>query len=181
MDMMAWYGGFEQYAAWNIRDMILESGNVDTILRSDRLYRDRYGQLMVQEARHIFNQNNPNYRMLFYNDTPAKIITRMVTNYIGDAGFVTRIGWDFKQLEKETQLERTGGEYLDKVPYMNGKGCTEHGGEGDTVIAKGYVTDKYINDKDEGIIDLVCWAETLEEDKIIEVCPAAARLPFKKG
>lgn len=136
---------------------------------------------MVAESRHIFNMNDPDYRMLFYNDTPAKIITRLVTNYIGDAGFVTRIGWEFQQLTKEMQLERTGGEYLDKVPYMKDKGCTEHGGEGDTVIGKGYVTDKYINDKGEGIIDLVCWAETLDEGKIVEVCPASARLPLKKG
>jgi hypothetical protein len=79
------------------------------------------------------------------------------------------------------QLERPGGEYMDKVPYMKGKGCTEHGGEGDTVIGKGYVTDKYINDRGEGIIDLVCWGETLDEGKIVEVCPASARLPLKTG
>jgi hypothetical protein len=109
------------------------------------------------------------------------VITRLVTNYIGDSGFVTRIGWEFQQLTKEMQLERPGGEYMDKVPYMKGKGCTEHGGEGDTVIGKGYVTDKYINDRGEGIIDLVCWGETLDEGKIVEVCPASARLPLKTG
>lgn len=52
---------------------------------------------------------------------------------------------------------------------------------GDTVIGKGYVTDKYINDKGEDIIDLVCWAETPDKGKIIEVCPAAAKPPLKKG
>ncbi|MBN1625789.1 MAG: MaoC family dehydratase [Deltaproteobacteria bacterium] len=172
MDMVGWYGGFQQYAPWSVREKLL---------RGESMYRDRFGQYMVGEARHIFNMNNPDYRMLFYNDTPAKIITRMVTNYIGDAGLVTRIGWEFMQLTEEMQLARPGGEYLDKVPYMKGKGCTEHGGEGDTVVAKGYVTDKYINDKGEGIIDLVCWGETLDKGKIIELCPASARLPLKKG
>ena len=116
--------------------------------------------------------------MVFYNDTAAKIITRMVTNYIGDAGFVTRVCWRFKQLYKEMQVERPGGEFLDKVPYMKGKECTRHGAEGDTIIAKGYVTDKYINERGEHIIDISCWAETLD-DNIIQIVGASARLPSK--
>lgn len=66
---------------------------------------------------------------------------------------------------------------MDKVPYMKGKGCTVYGSEGDTVIAKDYVTDKYINDRGEHIIDLTCWGETLD-NRIIQVV-AAAKLPSK--
>ena len=124
--------------------------------------------------------NIPGSRTIFYNDTAAKDITRLVTNYIGDAGFVTRIGWMFQQMYKEMRYPREGGEYLDKVPYMKGKGLTVHGMETDTAIGRGYVTDKYVNDKGEHCIDLVCWAETLDK-RIIEVVPASARLPSKGG
>jgi hypothetical protein len=116
--------------------------------------------------------------MLFYNDTGTKHITRMVTNYIGDAGFVTRVCWVFRQLFEDMIIENAGSEVLDKVPYMKGKGCTRHGTEGDTVIAKGCVTDKYINDRGEHTIDLACWGETLDGD-IVQVVAASAKLPSK--
>jgi hypothetical protein len=63
---------------------------------------------------------------------------------------------------------------------MKGKTCTVHPSEGDTVIGKGYVTDKYINDRGEHTIDLTCWAETLD-DRIIQVVGISAKLPSKKG
>ncbi len=142
------------------------------------MFRDRYGQYLDLTALHYGGRNIPGARALFYNNTAAQFIARMITNYIGDAGFVTRIGWVFQQFFKHMQYPREGGEYLDKVPYMKGKACTVHPSEGDTVIAKGYVTDKYINDRGEHIIDLVCWGETLDR-RIVQVVPAAAKLPSK--
>lgn len=169
MDMIGWYG---QRSHDDLRDQIKKGAK--------ELFHDPLGQYYSSIALHLTGRNIPGSRMVFYNDTAAKHVTRLVTNYIGDAGFVTRIGWMFQQLYKEFQDERVGGEYLDLVPYMKGKGCTVHGGEGDTVIGKGYVTKKYKNDKGEGIIDLTCWAETLD-NRIIEVVPASAKLPLKKG
>lgn len=168
MDMIGLYN--PRY--YNIRDLVQKNDK--------NLFRDPYGQYLFSSSLHFGGRNIPGHRAIFYNDTPAKHITRMVTNYVGDAGFIVKLGWMFQQFYKEFQDERVGGEYLDKVPYMKGKGCTVHGGEGDTVIAKGYVTDKYKNENGEGIIDLTCWGETLD-NQIIEVVPISVRLPLKKG
>jgi len=164
----------------------LHGGGGRTSLRGSKAdlnttFRDRYGIYMNIAAIHHGSRNIPNGRAVFYNHTAALLMTRMVTNYIGDAGLVTRLCWKFKQLFNEMQVERfQGRDILDRVPYMKGKTCTVHPSEGDTVIAKGYVTDKYINDRGEHTIDISAWAETLDE-RIIEVVAYSAKLPSKKG
>jgi hypothetical protein len=70
---------------------------------------------------------------------------------------------------------------MELVPHMKGKECTLHGGEGDTLITRGYVTKKYKNEKGEGIIDIACWAETLDPGRIVGIVGASAKLPLKKG
>lgn len=165
MDMAEWYGG----STMPKRKMVKNART---------LFRDRYGNYLFDYAMHYGGRNIPGSRAVFYNDTGCKHIIRMLTNYIGDGGFITRVCWRFKQLFKEMQVTRPGGEFLDKVPYMQGKECTRHGAEGDTVIAKGYVTDKYINQRGEHIIDLSCWAETLD-NHIIQIVGASAKLPSK--
>jgi hypothetical protein len=169
MDLVFWNGG----------------GGSGLTMRNSRespdvMFRDRYGIYLDERAIHYGGRNIPGSRMVFYNNTASNHITRMITNYIGDKGFVTRIRWYFKQLFREMQVERPGGEYLDKVPYMKGKQCTVHGSEGDTVIAKGYVTDKYIDKKGNHIIDMTCWGETLD-NRIIQIVAASVKLPSKKG
>ena len=144
------------------------------------MFKDRYGQYLDLTSNHYGGRNIPGARAVFYNDTAAHFIARMVTNWAGDAGYITKFGWMFQQFFKHMQYAREGGEYLDKVPYMKGKGCTVHPSEGDTVIAKGYVTDKYVDDNGDHIVDLVCWGETLDR-QIIEVAPASVRLPSKGG
>lgn len=168
MDMIGWHG-----APNNIRDQIM---NGDT----RNMFKDRFGQYLMGFAGMFGGRNIIGERSVFYNHTGGMLISRMVTNYIGDAGFVTKLGWEFEQGHACMRYPREGGELLDKVPYMKGKRCTVHGSEGDTVIAKGYVTDKYINEKGAHIIDLVCWGETLTDD-IITVSPVSVRLPSKKG
>jgi hypothetical protein len=161
-------------------------GSSGTNLRGSKenpknMFRDRYGIYMNIAAIHHGSRNITNSRAVFYNHTAALHMARMVTNYIGDAGLVTRVCWRFKQLFKEMQLEKfQGGDILDKVPYMKGKMCTVHPSEGDTIIAKGYVTDKYINDRGEHTIDISAWAETLD-DRIIEAVAFSAKLPTRKG
>jgi len=142
------------------------------------MFRDKYGIYLNDTALHYGGRNITGSRAVFYNGTAAMHIVRMVTNYIGDAGLVTRVCWRFKQFFKEMWVERPGGEILDKVPYMKGKECTRHGAESDTVIAKGYVTDKYINDKGEHMIDISCWGETLDNN-IIQIVGASAKLPSR--
>lgn len=169
MDMMRWHGD----SIPDKRAAILNGA-------TKYVYRDMFGQYLVGVSPMYGCRNIPGSRAILYNNTAANIIARLVTNYIGDTGFVTRIGWMFKQTYPEMRYPREGGEYLDKVPYMKGKACTEHPTEGDTVIGKGYVTDKYVNDRGEHVIELVCWGETLDR-RIIEVVPAAARLPSRAG
>jgi len=144
-------------------------------------YRDRFGNYLFNTAMHYGGRNVPGARMVFYNNTAGNFMTRMLTNYIGDSGFVTRTHWHIRQLFPEMQDERfQGGVYLDRVPYMKGKTCTVHGSEGDTIIAKGFVTDKYRNDRGEPIIDVTCWAETLD-NRIISVMGASAKLASRSG
>lgn len=168
MDLVGWHGGSRQ----DLREQIKQG--------AQSLFRDQYGQYLGTIARHYGGMNIPGARAIFYNNDGAQEITRMVTNYVGDAGFVTRIGWMFQQMYKKMQYPREGGEYLDKVPHMKGRGCEVHGMEADTCIAKGYVTDKYINDRGEHIIELVCWGETLD-NTVIQIVPAAAKLPSRQG
>jgi hypothetical protein len=168
MDLNNWHGS----SGTNIR------GSKENLKTN---FRDRYGIFMNIAAIHHGSRNITNSRAVFYNHTAALHMTGMVTNYIGDAGLVTRVCWRFKQLFNEMQLERfQGGDILDKVPYMKGKMCTVHPSEGDTIIAKGYVTDKHINDRGEYTIDISAWAKTLDE-RIIEVVASSAKLPSRKG
>lgn len=61
---------------------------------------------------------------------------------------------------------------------MQGKTCTAHCSEGDTIIAKGYVTDKYRNDRGAHVIDVTCWCETLD-DRIISVIGGVRPIAFQ--
>jgi hypothetical protein len=164
----------------------LHGGGGRTSIRDSRqdlktTFRDRYGIYYGIASMHHGSRNIPNARAVFYNHTAALFMTRMITNYIGDAGLVTRLCWRFKQLFNEMQWPPfQGGDILDKVPYMKGKMCDIHPSEGDTVIAKGYVTDKYINERGEHTIDISTWAETLDE-RIIEAVEYSVKLPSKKG
>jgi hypothetical protein len=145
------------------------------------MFRDRFGIYLPETAMHYGGRNIPGSRAVFYNHTAANHVMRTVTNFIGDAGLVTRFSWYFKQLFKEMQVSRlkAGAEHLDKVPRMKGKECTVHGSEGDTIIGKAYVTNKYKNDGG-CFIDLTCWGETLD-GRIIQIVAASAKLPSKKG
>jgi hypothetical protein len=148
-------------------------------------YKDPYGQYMFGTVRYCTGRNIPGARASFYNNTAAQFAINMVTNYIGDAGLVTRVNWYFKQVYRElwgglSVGEDLGEKVLEKVPYMKGRKCEVHGFETDTIIAKGYVTNKYKNDKGEGIIDLSCWCENLDGE-VIQVVAMAAKLPLKKG
>jgi len=148
------------------------------------MYRDRFGIYLEETALHYGGRNilNPNSRMVLFNGTCATHLVRMVTNYIGDAGVMTRKCHRLKPFAPELQVPGYAGlDEMELVPHMKGQECTIHGGEGDTIIARGYVTKKYKNEKGEGIIDIACWAETLDKGRIIGIVGASAKLPLKKG
>lgn len=177
MDMGYWYatGRFD-------RRLLMSEDFVKT------QYHDRLGNYRPLTANHHGTRNHPKGRMM-WDDTGMHDLVRMVTNWISGAGFITRTGWTFKAFSPEMSDEkyvsderfwRAGGELLDKVPYIRGRGCDRHGGEGDTIIGRGVVYDKYVEQEtSQHIIALAAWAEDLE-GQILQVCPINACLPSRK-
>ena len=106
---------------------------------------------------------------------------RMVTNWMGDDGFLHKICWrlvgevEYNQFPED--YDRPS--YLFKVPYLKeqGKFMNTHGYVGDVGITKGYVCDKYVKDG-KHYVDLVVWCETIEGDIWAE-CYAVVELPSK--
>lgn len=142
------------------------------------VYRDRYGSYLDETAVHFGGRNNVGSRMVFYNTDAAFLVARTVTNYIGNRGRISRFSWRLFPFFQEMRREKLGEEMFRKVPGMEGRYCDRHGAEGDTVIGRAVVTDKYINEKGEHCVEFALWAETLDGD-VIQVCPTEAVLPSK--
>ena len=144
------------------------------------LFRDQYGQYLDQTALHYGGRNVPGARSVFYNHNAALLLTRVVTNYIGNAGYLSRLQWELYPFSRELQTETVGAATLNKVPHMAGKFSARHGGEGDTVIGHGYITGKYIDDMGRHCVEFAVWGETLDGD-IIQVCEMEAVLPSREN
>jgi hypothetical protein len=125
---------------------------------------------------------NPNKRSVFQNTEGRKYGVRMVTNWMGDDGFLHKFAWrvinDTDHNKFPEDFDRPS--YLLKVPYLKeqGKFATTHGYEGDVGITKGYVCDKYVKDG-KHYVDLVVWSETIE-GYIWSECYAVVELPSKE-
>jgi hypothetical protein len=144
------------------------------------LYRDQYGQYLDQTALHYGGRNIPGSRAMFYNHNAALLLTRVVTNFIGNDGYLSRLQWELFPFSRELQTETVGAATLNKVPYMKGRFSNRHGGEGDTVIGHGYVTGKRVDDAGRHVVEFAVWGETLDGD-IIQVCEIEAVLPSKEA
>jgi hypothetical protein len=126
-------------------------------------------------------EKHPNERSVFMNTKGRQYGVRMVTNWIGDDGFLHKFAWrvinDTDHNKFPGTLDRPS--YLLKVPYLKeaGKYVTTHGYEGDVGITKGYVCDKYVKDG-KNYVDLVVWSETIE-GHIWSECYAVVELPSK--
>lgn len=138
---------------------------------------DAYGQKLGFMSRHFSYCRIPGARAVFFNFTARNFILRMVTNWMGDDGFITGIKWRFQNLFECMSHNRPGLDILDKVPLMAGKYVNRHGMEGDTAICKGIVSAKY-QSGGRALVDLSCWAETLDGD-IIQVVEVTVELPQK--
>ena len=172
MDMISLYGNMMQLT----RKQLCDKEYLKTI------FRDPYGNYLFETSIHLGTRNLPNGRMVFYNDTAARLLARTVTNWIGDAGYVTRFAWRFFPFFKEMQ-----GVYMPKdydlitrvVPGYENRPLNRHGSEGDTVIGKAYVYGKSIDENGRHLIDICAWGETLDGD-IIQCCPMQACLPSRQ-
>jgi len=126
-------------------------------------------------------KKEPNQRSVFQNTEGRKYGVRMVTNWMGDDGFLHKFAWrvanDTDHNKFPEDYDRPS--YLLKVPYLKeqGKFVISHGYEGDVGITKGYVCDKYVKDG-KHYVDLVLWSETIE-GYIWSECYAVVELPSR--
>jgi len=148
----------------------------DLILSGEELMTDSFGQKLPFLARHYSYCRNTQARAVFYNFTARNFILRMITNWIGDAGFLCAFKWRFQNLFSCMSGNEPGKEFLSKVFSMAGKYVNRHGMEGDTAICKGEVTEKFERDGKYYIV-ITGWAETLDGD-VIQVVDATIELPI---
>lgn len=144
----------------------------------EELMTDAYGQKLHFMARHYSYCRVPGARAVFYNFTARNFLMRMVTNWMGDDGFIRAFKWRFQNLFECMSKNEPGRDILAKVPYMRGKYVNRHGMEGDTAVCRGYVTGKYKKDG-KALVDLSCWAETLDGD-VIQVMEFTVELPCRQ-
>lgn len=64
------------------------------------------------------------------------------------------------------------------VPGYESRPLNRHGSEGDTVIGKAYIYDKYIDDAGRHCLKICGWGEDLEGN-VLEVVPMEAVLPSR--
>jgi len=142
---------------------------------------------------------NRDGRALIQNAVAAKWAFGMILAWMGDAGWLQRIGWDIMELPPGTDKSISFTDpmtfipevpmdlrptlfdkypYMDKVPYMRGCRAAWHAMEGDIVICRSYVTDKY-EKNGEYFVDLTFWCETLDK-YLVEEGFATVKLPKKK-
>ena len=141
-------------------------------------FRDQWGEYLDETALHFGGRNIPGARGVFYNDTAARLIARVLTNFVGTKGRVSRFGWQFYPFFEELRQWPICGEEFNKVPGMEGRCCDRHGSQGDTVIGRAVVTDKYVNAQGEHCCEVMLWGEDLEGN-IIQGCPSEIVLPSR--
>lgn len=142
--------------------------------------RDRFGSFMFPTAHHYGGVNNPNGRMIFYNNTAPKIAYRTVTNWMGYKGRVVSYKWTLYQPVREMRIPDLCKEYFEKIPGYEGRCLERHPSEGDIIVGKGIVTDKYIADNGEHIVKIFMWIENIH-GFILQGCPMEVALPGKEN
>ncbi len=164
MDMIR-YHGIQVIEGRPMRDNLLDP---DMVRRLEP-FKNKYNVYYLDYASHYCGQgvgNNP----IFYNTTNRNLLIRVVTNWMGDDGWLRSIDWHFSNTEADS--------FFEKVPFMKGKAATNHGSCGQCMLLHGYVTDKYINDAGEHLVDLTCWAETWDH-KLTQVIGTSVVLPSR--
>jgi len=145
------------------------------------------GGQMVQETPEIANRDG---RAVIQNGVCPKWVAGMLINWIGDQGWLQRIGWDIMSIlpgYPDSVIPPITKEmmpalfdqvpYLEKVPYMRGIRPAWHALEGDTIICRAYVTNKY-SKNNEYFVDLIFWCQTLDK-YYVEEGHATVKLPKK--
>lgn len=112
-------------------------------------------------------------RFVFMNTLARRFAQRMITNWMGDDGFLYREGWCIMPVVygydglipdhdwMPAMFDKVP--YFEKVPFLRGKRALVHGLAGDVSINRAYVTEKYV-ENGRHLVDLVWWCETIEGD-----------------
>lgn len=140
----------------------------------DHLLGKAHGPLSYENGIYLLDSfshfvTNFGHRPQFFNTTGRNHIIRMLTNWCGDEGFLSKIGWRIiNNLPNDRQGNRFPENfyrpsYLLKVPFLKeaGRYMNTHGQVPDTSISRGYVTDKYVRDGNY-CVELACWCEDIE-------------------
>ena len=141
-------------------------------------FRDQWGEYLDETALHFAGRNIPGARGVFYNDTAARLIVRVLTNFVGTKGRVSRFSWRFYPFFEELRQGPLCAAEFNKVPGMEGRDCDRHGAQGDTVIGRAVVTGKYVSERGEHCCEVMLWGEDLE-GHIIQGCPSEIVLPSR--
>lgn len=91
---------------------------------------------------------------IHYNTYSRNHLARLVTNWMGDDGFLKKLHW---------QLFQYGIELTRDVEFLKGRKTAGHDKIGDVLIGNGIVTDKRI-EEGEHLVDLLVWIEDIDGD-----------------
>ena len=136
-------------------------------------FADDYGIYYFDTAAHYCHRNQPGGRAMFYNTTGRNMLIRLLTNYMGDDGWLRYIDWHFMSDDGAPDS------FLAQVPETAGRCVDHHGMASDCIIGRGYVTKKYVNEQSEHCADLICWAENWPDGGIAQVIAATVILPSR--
>lgn len=137
-------------------------------------------------------------RSVFQNSVAAKLAAGMICDWMGDDGWLQRVGWNIMEIPPgsdpsinyqadPTRIPDIPREYfpdlfdkypyLDKAPVMRGCRAAWHVLENDLLICHAYVTSKY-QKGDEYFVDLIWWDITYDK-YLVQEGFATVKLPKK--
>lgn len=150
-----------------------------------KAHKDDGGHAMPEMPKEVANRDG---RSLIQNAVATKWAANMIIRWMGDFGWLSRIGWDIMSnppgydptvLPHHTFKPEMFDKfpYLGRVPGYEDKRADCHGMEYDVCVIGSYVFDKYEKDN-EYFVDLAWWVETMDK-YIIQEGFATVKLPKK--
>lgn len=134
------------------------------------LKQDEYGVYHLMIEGHFSEAGMGGSMPIHFMAFGRSLMARLITNWIGDDGWLAKFSWRNGDLANQI---------IDQVPALLGKSVTGHGKVSDVLIAKGYVTRKYVDGNDHKV-DLVVWTEDIE-GTLCQAANATVILPSRSG
>jgi acyl dehydratase len=134
------------------------------------LKQDEYGVYHLMIEGHFSEAGMGGSMPIHFMAFGRSLMARLVTNWIGDDGWLSKFSWRNGDLANQI---------IDQVPALLGKSATGHGKVSDVLIAKGYVTLKYVDGNDHKV-DLAVWTEDID-GTLCQAANATVILPSRSG